>query len=61
LISETRTISFDYIYDNWQGFAHMGNDLFGGKPTRDFASLYERRLKSAEKRVDAIIKGFTEE
>jgi hypothetical protein len=38
----------------------MGNDLFGAKPTRDFASYYEKRLKSAEKRVDAIIKGFTE-
>lgn len=61
LINDCRTISFAYIYDNWEGFAHMGNDLFGAKPTRDFASYYEKRLKSAEKRVNAIIKGFTEE
>ena len=60
LINDSRTISFAYIYDNWEGFAHMGNDLFGGKPTNDFASYYEKRLKSAQKRVDAIIRGFTE-
>jgi hypothetical protein len=38
----------------------MHGQFFGGSPTRDFASFYERRGRSAERRIDAIINGFTQ-
>ena len=61
LINDCRTISFSYVYDNWEGFGHMCGPLFGDNPTRDFSSFYEKRIGSAERRINAIIKGFTEE
>jgi hypothetical protein len=61
LINDCRTISFAYVYDNWEGFGHMCGPLFGDKPIRDFVSFYETREKSAQKRINAIIKGFTED
>jgi hypothetical protein len=58
IIVNSRAIGFYYVYDNWQGFGHMLNDLYGSKPTKDFASYYEKRLGSAQKRVDAINLAF---
>ncbi|MCL1859283.1 MAG: hypothetical protein FWF92_08635 [Oscillospiraceae bacterium] len=59
LINDSRTVSFAYVYDNWEGFGHMFSHLFGDKPTHDFTSYYEAGLGSAQKRVDTIINGFT--
>jgi len=58
IIVNSRNIAFSYTYDNWQGYGHMLNDIFGAKPTRDFASYYEKRLNSVQKRVDQINKAF---
>jgi hypothetical protein len=60
IIVNSRNIAFSYTYDNWQGYGHMLNDLFTSKPTKDFASYYEKRLGSAQKRVDQINKSFGE-
>jgi hypothetical protein len=58
IIVNSRNIAFSYTYDNWQGYGHMLNDLFTAKPTKDFASYYEKRLGSAQKRVDQINNSF---
>jgi hypothetical protein len=60
IIVNSRNISFAYVYDNWEGFGHMLNDLFTTNPTRDFVSYYERRLGSAQRRVDAMNSAFEE-
>lgn len=60
LINDCRTISFAYVYDNWEGFGHMCGQLFGTNPTREFTSFYEKRMASSDKRIATIVKGFTE-
>jgi len=60
IIVNSRNISFAYVYDNWQGYGHMLNDLFNKNPTKDFASFYEKRLGSAQRRIDLINKSFEE-
>ncbi|MCL2815210.1 MAG: hypothetical protein FWD23_11480 [Oscillospiraceae bacterium] len=54
IIANSRVVPFTFTYDNWEGFGHMLNDLFGANPTKDFASYYEKRIASAQKRVDKI-------
>ena len=58
LINDNRTISFAYVYDNWEGFGHMFSHLFTRRPSSDFISFYERRAGMAEGRIDAINRGF---
>ena len=58
IIVNSRTIEFSYTYDNWQGFGHFINDFFTENPTRDFVSYYERRLPSAQGRVNQINDAF---
>jgi len=76
MITQYRTINFAWVYDDWQGFGHMSGDLFtdsvsrsfaagnesssGDAASKNFASYYERRERAAQRRVEAIIKGFTE-
>lgn len=60
LVSDTMTVSFSFVYDNWQGFGHLFGKIFGVKTgTTDVASYYEKNLKTAQKRVDKILEGFT--
>lgn len=60
LVSDTMTVSFSFVYDNWQGFGHLFGKLFGvSSGTTDVASYYEKNLKTAQKRVDKIIESFT--
>jgi hypothetical protein len=58
IIVNSRAIAFSYVYDNWQGFGHMFNDFFTAKPTKDFASYYEKRVGSAQRRIDLINQSF---
>ncbi len=59
IINNTRTISFAYIYDNWEGFGHLFSNIFNGTGgSRDYTSYYEKRLKSAQKRADKISEAF---
>lgn len=58
LITNARTVSFAYVYDNWQGFGHLFSQIFSGKPNKDFTSFYEKRVTGAQKRIDAIAAGF---
>ncbi len=60
LVSDTMTVSFSFVYDNWQGFGHLFGKLFTvTSGTTDVASYYEKNLKTAQKRVDKIIEGFS--
>ncbi len=60
LINDGLTASFAYCYDNWEGFAHllgaMGFSQTSG--SRDLASMYETKLKTAQARLDAVLEGF---
>lgn len=59
IINDTLTVSFAYVYDNWQGFGHMLGAIFSGNsPKKDYASFYASRVKSAEKRRDLIVDFF---
>ena len=59
IINDSLTVSFAYVYDNWQGFGHMLGALFsGGSPKKDYASFYASREKSAEKRRELIVDYF---
>ena len=63
LINDHLTVSFAYCYDNWEGFAHLFNSRMGfneKKGNRDMASMYEKNVKKAQKRLDKILAAFSE-
>ncbi len=63
LINDHLTVSFAYCYDNWEGFAHLFNSRMGfdeKKGSRDLASMYEKYVKNAQKRLDQILAAFAE-
>lgn len=61
IINDHLTVSFAYCYDNWEGFAHLlGSRMnFTQKSgSKDMASMYEKYLPSAQKRLDKVLEGF---
>ena len=63
IINDNLTVSFAYCYDNWQGFAHLFNSRMGftqTKGSKDLASVYQKNLKSATKRLETVLAGFAD-
>ncbi len=61
IINDHLTVSFAYCYDNWQGFAHFMNSCMGFSETggsKDVASKYKAKAKSAEKRLEKCLAAF---
>ncbi len=62
IVNDALTVSFAYCYDNWEGFAHflsgtvMNFTETGG--SSDVASVYAKRNKIAQKRLDKCLKAF---
>lgn len=63
IINDRLTVSFAYCYDNWQGFAHLFNSRMGfnnNSGSKNLASVYEKNVKSAQRRLDTVLKGFAD-
>ena len=62
IVNDALTVSFAYCYDNWEGFAHflsgtvMNFTDTGGN--KDVASVFAKRNKIAQKRLDRCLKAF---
>ncbi len=54
MLLESRTFDFGYVYDGWQGFAFILQDLMSTKKT-SFASSYAAKEKSGNKRYNKVI------
>ncbi len=62
IINNTLTVSFAYCYDNWEGFAHFLSAIFNEKTgDKDVASFFQKREKSAEKRLQTCLDAFRTE
>ena len=64
IIRDNLTASFAHCYDNWEGFGHLLGERLkfswtGG--SKDLASAYEKYKKSAQRRLDKVLAGFTDE
>lgn len=62
IVNDALTVSFAYCYDNWEGFAHFLSgtvmnftDTAGNK---DVASVFAKRNKIAQKRLEKCLKAF---
>ncbi len=61
IINDHLTVSFAYCYDNWEGFAHLLGSRLNFTEKRgnmNLASVYEKYKKTAQRRLDAVLKGF---
>ncbi|MCQ2432014.1 MAG: hypothetical protein MJ175_05345 [Clostridia bacterium] len=63
IINDNLTVSFAYCYDNWEGFAHLLGSRMNFTKTggsKDVASMYQKNLKPAQRRLDKVLAGFAD-
>ena len=62
IINDALTVSFAYCYDNWEGFAHFlsGNIMNFSQTSgsKDVASVYAKKEKSALNRLEKCLEAF---
>ncbi len=61
IANDSLTVSFPYNYENFIGFSNLWGLLkFQYKSgSKDLASVYEKNLKAAQKRLDLVLEGFS--
>ena len=59
LVSTNIFIDFGFVYHNWKGFAFPIWDLMEAK-NKNFASYYDKKLKTAQSNYDEVIKTLLE-
>lgn len=61
LIMDGRTFDFGYMYDNWNGFGFLVQNMFtASTKTKDFASYYEKNVTKVENYYAKILKFYEE-
>ena len=62
IVNDALTVSFAYCYDNWEGFAHFLSgtvmNFTADSGNKDVASVFQKRNKIAQKRLDKCLKAF---
>ena len=61
IVNDSLTVSFPYNYENFVGFSNLWGLLRFQKNSgsKDLASIYEKNLKAAQKRLDLVLEGFS--